>query len=217
MESTIPTIAASTGVSFRSPAIRAELPLTTSTVSPVPGIDRVDRHQMAAARRTVRLYRLHDEQLVADEPLVLAGRYHRSDDLGQDHRLRAGLADREGVLEIGVGSRNHVHRHQLADPARRGGAGVGRGLDGRHVAPHDRGDVARADLLPADESVTLAALTIASAASIIATRPLVSTSPNASPMVSSARIGRPPPARGVRRLAQTVDGVFDDGRQLAVC
>ena len=48
-------------------------------------------------------------------------------------------------------TRNDVHRHELADAARRGGAGVGRGLHGRDVAAHDGGHVAGADLLPADQ------------------------------------------------------------------
>src|SRR5258708_28432774 len=49
--------------------------------------------------------------------------------------LRSGrLADRERVLEIGVRARNHMDRDQLADPARRRGACVGRRLDRRDVA-----------------------------------------------------------------------------------
>ena len=48
-------------------------------------------------------------------------------------------------------TRDDVDRHELADAARRGGAGVGRGLDRGDVAAHDGGHVAGADLLPADE------------------------------------------------------------------
>ena len=47
--------------------------------------------------------------------------------------------------------RNHVHRHELADPARGGGAGVGGRLHRGDVATHDGRHVARADLLPADQ------------------------------------------------------------------
>src|SRR6187399_1577412 len=89
---------------------------------------------------------------------------------GASLRLRAdsGLADRKRVLEVGVRPRDDVHRDQLADAAGGGSAGIGRGLHGGHVAAHDGGHVARADLLQ-PTSVTLAALTIASAASIMAT------------------------------------------------
>ena len=62
-----------------------------------------------------------------------------------------GLADRQRVFEVGVRARDDVHRHELADAARRGGAGVGRGLHRRDVAAHDGGHVAGADLLPADQ------------------------------------------------------------------
>ena len=48
-------------------------------------------------------------------------------------------------------ARDDVHRHELADAPRRRGAGVGRGFHGRDVAAHDRGHVAGADLLPADQ------------------------------------------------------------------
>ena len=62
-----------------------------------------------------------------------------------------GLADRQRVFEVGVRTRDDVHRHELADAPRRRGAGVGRRLHRRDVAAHDRGHVAGADLLPADQ------------------------------------------------------------------
>ena len=80
--------------------------------------------------------------------------------------------------------RNHVDGHQLADASRSGRACVGGGLHGRDVAAHDGRHVARADLFPADER-DLRRLTMASAASIIATRPFVSTIPSASPIAVS--------------------------------
>ena len=40
---------------------------------------------------------------------------------------------------------------ELADAASRGGAGIGRGLDGADIAAREHGDVARADVLLADE------------------------------------------------------------------
>ena len=48
-------------------------------------------------------------------------------------------------------ARDDVDGHQLADAARRRGAGIGRGLDRRDVAAHDGGHVAGADFFPADQ------------------------------------------------------------------
>ena len=47
--------------------------------------------------------------------------------------------------------RNHVHRHELADPAGRRRARIGGRLDRRDVAAHDGGHVPGADLFPADQ------------------------------------------------------------------
>ena len=63
--STMPTMAASTGRSVIPSAIRAELPLTTSTPLAGAGVDGVDGHEGGAARRPVRLHRLHEQQLAA--------------------------------------------------------------------------------------------------------------------------------------------------------
>ena len=49
------------------------------------------------------------------------------------------------------GPRDHVHRDQLADAPRGGGAGVGRGLHRADVAAHHHRDVARADVFLADQ------------------------------------------------------------------
>src|SRR4051794_6337497 len=59
-------------------------------------------------------------------------------------RGRRRLANRQCVLEVRVRTRDDVDRHELAHTARRGGAGVGRGLDGRDVTANNRGHVARA-------------------------------------------------------------------------
>ena len=61
------------------------------------------------------------------------------------------FADGQDVFEVGVRPGNDVHRHQLADAPRRGGAGIRRRLDGGDVAAHDRGHVAGADLFPPDQ------------------------------------------------------------------
>ena len=59
--------------------------------------------------------------------------------------------DREDLVEVVGRTRDDVDADQLADAARGGGAGVGRGLHGADVAADDRGDQAGIDLLPADE------------------------------------------------------------------
>jgi hypothetical protein len=57
----------------------------------------------------------------------------------------------EDSSRLRVRPRNHVHRNQLADAPRGGGARVGRGLDRADVAAHEHGDVAGADVFLADE------------------------------------------------------------------
>src|SRR5438477_7782566 len=58
---------------------------------------------------------------------------------------------RQHALDFGVRARDDVDADQLADSSRRRRPGVGRGLDRAHVAAHEDGDVARADVLLADE------------------------------------------------------------------
>src|SRR5688572_2380287 len=61
------------------------------------------------------------------------------------------LADGQHVLERRVRARDDVHGDDLADARGGGLAGLGRGPHGCDVAPDDRGDVAAADLLVADQ------------------------------------------------------------------
>ena len=68
---------------------------------------------------------------------------------------------------------------EFADASSRSRPGVGRGLNRGNITTDDRSYKSGADLFVADQ-LTFAALTIASAASIVATSPLVSTIPNAS-------------------------------------
>ena len=88
------------------------------------GIDRVDGDEVAAFGLAVRIDRPRDEQLVADEPLVLARGDDGPDDLGEQQEreslspgpalLCRRLADRQRVFEVGVRPRDDVHRHELA-------------------------------------------------------------------------------------------------------
>jgi len=66
----------------------------------------------------------------------------------------------------------------------RGGTGIGGRADRGDVAAHHRGNVARADFLPADQ-VYLGALTIRVGGFIMATSPRVSIIPKASPIYIS--------------------------------
>ena len=66
-------------------AMRAELPLTIRTVSPTPASHGIDGDEVAAFGLAARIDRPRDEQLVADQPLVLARRDDGPDDLGEDH------------------------------------------------------------------------------------------------------------------------------------
>ena len=88
--STIPTIAASTGQSFNPAAIRAELPLTISTVSPTPA----STVSTATGRRLLLfrgVHRTRDQQLAADQPRIFPRRHDGSDDTRENHP--AGLPD----------------------------------------------------------------------------------------------------------------------------
>ena len=69
-----------------------------------------------------------------------------------------------------VRPRNDVHRDQLADTSRRGGARIGGGLHGADVAAHHDRDVPGADVFLGVSS-TLAVFTIASAASMAPIKP----------------------------------------------
>ena len=44
-----------------------------------------------------------------------------------------------------------MHRHELADAARGGGSGIGRGLHSSDIAPNHHGDVPGADVFLADQ------------------------------------------------------------------
>src|SRR3954452_22662962 len=61
------------------------------------------------------------------------------------------LADRQRVFEVCMRPRDDVDRHQLADATGCCGARVRSGLYRRDVAANDRGHVAGANLLPADQ------------------------------------------------------------------
>src|SRR3989442_868789 len=114
--STMPTMAVSTGRSLHSAALRAELPVTTSTVSRKPPLP-----------------------LPVALPRLPGRRGHR------------GLADGQHVFERLVRPRDHVDRNQLAHAPCRRRARIGSRFHSSHIAADQRGNVARADLLPAHQ------------------------------------------------------------------
>lgn len=93
-------------------------------------------------------------------------------------------ADREHFFQIAVRAWNHVYGDQLANALRRSGASIGCGFARRHVATYHGRTQATANLLHADQ-LHACGFTIASEASISATRPRVSIIPNASIVFSS--------------------------------
>src|SRR5579871_2284647 len=62
-----------------------------------------------------------------------------------------GFADGQHVFQALVGPRDYVDGNQLAYTAGGGGAGIGGGPHGGHIATYQGGHVAGADLLPAHE------------------------------------------------------------------
>ena len=108
-----------------------------------------------------------------------------------------------------------MYRHELADPARGGGAGVGGGLHRRDIAPHDGGDVTGADLLPTDKG-DFRGLDHRVGRFDHRDQPLGFNHPerltHSGLLQDDSR--RPPP---ILPLPQALDGVLDERGEFAVC
>ena len=85
MPSTMPTMAVSTGVLFIPEAMRAELPETQITVSPVAGAHSVKGDDEPILSSTLRVHMLQHQKLLALKPRVLARGNHVADNTRQDH------------------------------------------------------------------------------------------------------------------------------------
>src|SRR3569623_2740876 len=123
-----------------------------------PGPHGGDRDRDRTVRVAVDVAGAHDEELLPFERGLLAARDERADDLAEDHELgpilsavAAGATERQHRGDVRVRARDHVDRDDLANALRGALAGLGRRLDGRDIATDDRGDVAAAGLLVADE------------------------------------------------------------------
>src|SRR5215471_21728528 len=68
-----------------------------------------------------------------------------------DPRARAVTVLRDDAFDFDVRARNDMHRDQLANTPRGGGAGVRGRFDRAYVAANEDGHVARADVLLADQ------------------------------------------------------------------
>src|SRR5512140_2270846 len=152
-------IVASTGRFWVTWVCRAALPAAYSTTSPIPAPTASTATAIAplglpstSHARTTRSFSpssVGSLRLATSVPMILprimAGRSLLRA-VG-----RAGAAERQHRVDVGVRPRDHVDRHDLADALRGALAGLGRRLDGRDVATHDCGHVAAAGLLVTDE------------------------------------------------------------------
>src|SRR4029450_13397702 len=131
---------------------------------------------------SLRIHRARDEQLGADEPLVLARRHDGADDLRED-RLAFTVAFPIGSASSRFAWGRGVTCTETSSPTRRAAAAPASvAAFTAATSPRTNAVTYPAPIFSHPTSVTLAALTMASAASIIATRPLVSTMPSASPI-----------------------------------
>src|SRR5882672_4926179 len=163
------------------------------------GIHGVHGHEVTAFGFAARIHGTRDEQLAADQPGILPGRHHRSHDLCQEHSAllyQAHAATRSqafapDALPIGSTSSRFACGRGItwtdtSSPTRLAAAAPA------SVAAFTAATSPRTITVTKPPptyslpiSVTLAALTMASAASIAPIRPLVSTMPSAIMAVST--------------------------------
>src|SRR5688500_11774449 len=146
------------------------------------GVDGVDGDEVAAFSLAARVHRARDEQLVAHEPLVLARRHDGTHDLGEDH-FAAAVAFPMGSASSRLACGRGITWTETSSPTRRAAAAPASvAALTAATSPRTIAVTYPAPIFSHPTRVTLAAFTIASAASIMATRPFVSTMPSASPM-----------------------------------
>src|SRR5688572_14526212 len=142
----------------------------------------------------MRIHGTRDQKLAGDQPGILAGGDDGPDDAGEKHgtTLLTGNAGYDFATELALpmgraSSRFECGRGmtctETSSPTRRAAAAPASvAALTAATSPRTMAVTYPAPIFSQPTSVTLAALTMASAASIMATRPLVSTIPNASPI-----------------------------------
>src|SRR5207249_4745279 len=154
--STMPQITASTGFSRDISVMRAEEPCATSTSSPVPaptasaattwfpvGLKFPSTSRTSSSLSESRCESFRVETTVPSTSARITAALLL--------RRRSGRADREHVFQHRVRPRNDVDRDHLADLGSCSCARFGGCAHRRHVAAHDGGDIAAADLLVVHE------------------------------------------------------------------
>src|SRR6185503_5509231 len=212
----MPTTAASIGQSFMPAAIRAELPLTMRTVSPTPAstVSTATRYapsdlpcgSIGRATSSLLLTSRGSFRVATTVPTTRA-------------RIIAALGSYAlpaGTLVLPMGSASSrlacgrgMTCTETSSPTRRAAAAPASvAAFTAATSPRTIAVTYPAPIFSQPTSVTFAALTIASAASIIATRPLVSTIPNASPIYQLPTSKDQRPTQDQRRT-QLVSKVLD--------
>src|SRR5262249_741017 len=124
-------------------------------------IDRVDRNQIASLGLPVRIDRPRDEQLVADEPLVLARRDDGPYNLGNDHFVTA-LALPIGSASSRLACGRGITWTDTSSPTRRAAAAPASvAAFTAATSPRTMAVTYPAPIFSQPTSVTFAALTIA--------------------------------------------------------
>src|SRR5262245_43997343 len=152
--STMPTITESTGLSRVASVRRADEPAETSTTSsrPAPTASAAttrppDGESLSSSSRTTRSLRPERPASLRVETTVPTTWPRITRSLPGSFAL----ADGQHVLERRVRTRDDVDGDDFADAGGRRLAGFGRRAHRRDVAADDRGDIAAADLLVADQ------------------------------------------------------------------
>src|SRR4029450_4849071 len=163
-------------------------------------VNGVDGHQVAAFGLAARIHRPVHQQLGTPQAFVFARRHPGADDFREYHFALA-VAFPIGSASSRFACGRGITWTDTSSPTRRAAAAPASvAAFTAATSPRTIAVTQPAPIFSQPTSVTLAAFTIASAASIIATRPLVSTIPSASPICAPYCSGGlrppPPPPRG---------------------
>src|SRR4029453_3293086 len=146
--------------------------------------------EITAFGLTSRVHGAGDEQLAAHQAVVLACGHHRAHNLGNDH-LAFAVAFPIGSASSRLACGRGITCTDTSSPTRRAAAAPASvAAFTAATSPRTMAVTYPAPIFSQPTSVTLAALTMASHASIMATSPFVSTIPSASPMLFASSTAR---------------------------